>query len=524
MNWCSISILIYLYVAIQGALALYSYGQLTCLALDCGDGLSQAVPVIDGYPVWDAVQSLEVGGRDLTDYLVRILTERGHYFNTQSERDVVREAKERLCYVELNYDRAMANPTPALDKDYELPDGQNRIKIKNMQQLYRISGTRLDQNLRDIISYSKQLNAFSSTCANDEMSLVKYGSIDLDNNTAILLAITYLFVKYRPESQTRLSQAMTSLVELRKFGEIQYNYGKYEIGFDDQYASLGPLAKECTWHSRNFMANACESCKTFFRRVVRFNRQYECPSNGKCVINTITRTMCKQCRFTKCLAIGMKPELIRSTEENQMRQQLIEENKAKRRENYEKCVDCKDPLPVSEGLTTPSPQSEELNGFLNDLIENTVNISDEEINNQIIDIESSVMSETSSVTEVTAADPQLVIAPVFPVISNYHSWNQLESIRITELLNASKLLDYPLSENVVKVHTFKGMVREYEYRMESIIKDIIGFTKRLNGFKSFCSDDQWTLMKNGCIEMLILRLSLGYNDEGQNFRMHVVSI
>ncbi|CAG2163848.1 unnamed protein product [Oppiella nova] len=236
----------------------------------------------------------------------------------------------------------------------------------------------------------------------------------------------------------------------------------------------------------------------------------------------MTRTICKQCRFTKCLAIGMKPELIRSTEENQMRQQLIEENKAKRREEYEKSVDSVDPLPVSERLTTPFPRSEELSGFLNDLIENTLNFSDEEINNQIIDIESSVMSETSSVIEVAAPDPQLVVAPLFPVISNYHSWNQLESIRITELLNASKLLDYPLSENVLKVHTFKDMIREYDYRMEIIIKDMIGFTKRLNGFKSFCSDDQWTLMKNGCIEMIILRLSLSYNDEGQTFWVHVI--
>jgi hypothetical protein len=204
-----------------------------------------------------------------------------------------------------------------------------------------------------------------------------------------------------------------------------------------------------------------------------------------------------------------------------MRQQLIEENKAKRRQKCEKSVD---PLPGSEGLTTASPRSEELSGFLNDLIENTVNISDEEITNQIKDIESSVMSETSSVTDIAAPDPQLVIAPVFPVISNYHSWNQLESIRITELLNASKLLDYPLSENVLKVHTFKDMVREFEYRMENIIKDMIGFTKRLNGFKNFCSDDQWTLMKNGCIEMIILRQSLSYNDEGQTFWVHVVSI
>ncbi|CAG2163849.1 unnamed protein product [Oppiella nova] len=236
----------------------------------------------------------------------------------------------------------------------------------------------------------------------------------------------------------------------------------------------------------------------------------------------MTRTMCKQCRFTKCLAIGMKPELIRSTEENQMRQQLIEENKAKQREIYEKSVDSVDLLPESKGLTTASPRSEVLNGFLNDLIENTVNISDEEITNQIKDIESSVMSEISSVTEVAAPDPQLVIAPLFPVISNYHSWNQLESIRIKELLNASKLLDYPLSENILKVHTFKDMVREFEYSMENIIKDMIGFTKRLNGFKSFCSDDRWTLMKNGCIEMIILRLSLSYNDEGQTFWVHVI--
>ncbi|CAG2173428.1 unnamed protein product [Oppiella nova] len=235
---------------------------------------------------------------------------------------------------------------------------------------------------------------------------------------------------------------------------------------------------------RNFTANACESCKAFFRRVVRLNKQYE---------------------------------FIRSIEDNKFRRQLIEENRAKRREKCEESADSVDSSPVSDGSTIPSPQTHDTNGFLNDLIKNTVNISDEEINNQITEIESSVMSETSSVTEVAAPDPQLVIAPVFPVISNYHSWNQLESIRITELLIASKIIEIHITENVHKIYTFKQLICECQQQMEDNIKDIVSFTKSLNGFKSFCSDDQWTLAKNGCIEMILIRQVLSYNDEGQNF-------
>ncbi|OHT05637.1 Actin-related protein 2-A [Tritrichomonas foetus] len=152
-------------MAPQALLVLYAQGLVTGVVVDSGDGVTHIMPIFENYLLSHLIGRMDIAGRDITEHMVKLLTLRGYTFHKSSDFDVVREIKEKMCFVsaDINVDRRIANETTTYVVPYVLNDGRI-IKVSGERfeapevlfqpELLGIEGNGIHQLLFDTIMKS----------------------------------------------------------------------------------------------------------------------------------------------------------------------------------------------------------------------------------------------------------------------------------------------------------------------------------------------------------------------------------
>jgi len=115
-----------LYISMQAVLSLYATGRTTGVVLDIGDGVSHSVPIYEGFALQHSIVRTDIAGRDVTQYMKLLLRREGRIFKTTAEFEIIKNIKERTCYVAMN--PLKEENTKTESSSYMLPDG-NVIEI-----------------------------------------------------------------------------------------------------------------------------------------------------------------------------------------------------------------------------------------------------------------------------------------------------------------------------------------------------------------------------------------------------------
>ena len=99
-------------------MSLYAEGLDTALLVDSGDGVTHCIPVFQGNLIKAHFERLDIAGRHITNNLSKLLSMRGYAFNSTSDFEVVREIKEKFCFVsgDIEMDQKLSLETTVHEK------------------------------------------------------------------------------------------------------------------------------------------------------------------------------------------------------------------------------------------------------------------------------------------------------------------------------------------------------------------------------------------------------------------------
>lgn len=167
-------------------LSFYTSGRSTALIVACGEGLTSVVPIVEGNVLHHAALHSNLAGSCVTKSLRKLLSDRGHQFESSAEMEVVRDIKEKTAFVPLDYGEEFdrLNSRPDLNVSHQLPDGSSielgAERITCVEALFRPSLIGLeDQSGIHELAYKSLMK-----CSHDERRLL-WGDVILSGGSTM---------------------------------------------------------------------------------------------------------------------------------------------------------------------------------------------------------------------------------------------------------------------------------------------------------------------------------------------------
>ncbi|CAH0401749.1 unnamed protein product [Chilo suppressalis] len=108
--------------------------------------------------------------------------------------------------------------------------------------------------------------------------------------------------------------------------------------------------------------------------------------------------------------------------------------------------------------------------------------------------------------------------------------NEVEQAKLNELIVANKAHHTPLDDDISQLIGDTAKLRDgdgkHDPRLITIvnltavaIRRFIKMAKKINAFKNMCEEDQVALLKGGCIEMMVLRGTMSYDGQRNQWKL-----
>ncbi|XP_068616183.1 thyroid hormone receptor beta-like [Brachionichthys hirsutus] len=271
--------------------------------------------------------------------------------------------------------------------------------------------------------------------------------------------------------------------------------GGHQKGYVPSYLDKDELCVVCGDKATgyHYRCITCEGCKGFFRRTIQknLNPTYACKYESQCAIDKVTRNQCQECRFKKCIAVGMATDLVLDNSKRLAKRKLIEENRERRRRG-----EVQKTAPDRMG---PTQEEWELIRMVTD-----AHMATNAQGNHWKQKRKFLVEEALLLNEITCN--------LF-----YTSDQSPAGAKETkpEDIGQASVVDAP-EGNKVDIEAFS----QFTKIITPAITRVVDFAKKLPMFCELPCEDQIILLKGCCMEIMSLRAAIRYDPDSETLTLN----